>query len=35
VLPVPPGPLRNLVTRAMAGFMRWEDRRYDVLPPGR
>ena len=34
-VPVPPGPLRNLVTRAMAGFMRWEDKRYDVLPPGR
>jgi glycine/D-amino acid oxidase-like deaminating enzyme len=35
ILPVPPGPLRGAVTRAMVGFMRWEDRRYDVLPPGR
>jgi glycine/D-amino acid oxidase-like deaminating enzyme len=34
-VPVPPGPLANLITRAMAGFMRWEDNRYDVLPKGR
>ena len=35
VVPWPPGPLRRGVVRAIAGFMRWEDRRYDVLPPGR
>ncbi len=35
MVPWPPGRLRNLATRAIAGFMRWEDRRYDVLPPGR
>jgi glycine/D-amino acid oxidase-like deaminating enzyme len=35
VVPVPPGALGGAVTKAMAGFMRWEDRRYDVLPPGR
>jgi len=34
VVPWPRGRLRNAATRAMAGFMRWEDRRYDVLPPG-
>ena len=34
-VPWPRGRLRNLATRAIAGFMRWEDRRYDVLPPGR
>ncbi|HZC71314.1 MAG TPA: FAD-dependent oxidoreductase [Jatrophihabitans sp.] len=28
----PPGPLRGPVTRGIAGFMRWEDRRLDVLP---
>ena len=32
---VPRGPLRGVVTRSMAGFMRWEDRRYDVMPDGR
>jgi glycine/D-amino acid oxidase-like deaminating enzyme len=35
VVPVPPGPLGKVVTRSIVGFMRWEDRRYDVLPPGR
>ncbi|MCU0281012.1 MAG: FAD-binding oxidoreductase [Acidimicrobiia bacterium] len=35
VLPWPPGPLGGAAARAIAGFMRWEDRRYDVLPPGR
>ena len=35
VIPWPPGRLRGAVTRAMAGFMRWEDRRYDVMPDGR
>jgi glycine/D-amino acid oxidase-like deaminating enzyme len=34
-VPVPPGPLKGAVTRAMVGFMRWEDRRYDVLSRGR
>lgn len=34
-VPWPRGMLRNLATRAIAGFMRWEDKRYDVLPPGR
>lgn len=32
VVPMPPGPLRRPVIGAIAGFMRWEDRRYDVLP---
>ncbi|MBN2114136.1 MAG: FAD-dependent oxidoreductase [Acidimicrobiia bacterium] len=35
MVPVPPGPLRRLVTGAMVGFMRWEDRRYDVMPDHR
>jgi len=35
IIPVPPGPLRRLVTGAMVGFMRWEDRRYDVMPDHR
>ena len=33
-VPWPKGKLRNLAAGAIAGFMRWEDRRYDVLPPG-
>jgi glycine/D-amino acid oxidase-like deaminating enzyme len=33
-VPWPKGRLRNLAAGAIAGFMRWEDRRYDVLPPG-
>lgn len=33
-VPWPPEPLRGLATKAIAGFMRWEDKRYDVLPPG-
>jgi glycine/D-amino acid oxidase-like deaminating enzyme len=32
VAPMPPGPLRRPTIGAIAGFMRWEDRRYDVLP---
>jgi glycine/D-amino acid oxidase-like deaminating enzyme len=32
VVPMPPGPLRRPTIGAIAGFMRWEDRRYDVLP---
>jgi glycine/D-amino acid oxidase-like deaminating enzyme len=32
VVPFPPGPLRGPALRAIAGFMRWEDRRLDVLP---
>lgn len=35
MVPVPKDPMRGLVVKAMAGFMRWEDRRYDVLPGGR
>ncbi len=31
VLPMPPGPLKMPVLQGIAGFMRWEDRRYDVL----
>jgi hypothetical protein len=31
-IPVPPGPLTRPVGGAIAGFMRWEDRRLDVLP---
>ena len=32
VVPFPPGALSNPVMRGIAGFMRWEDRRLDVLP---
>lgn len=32
VPPFPPGPLRRPVVRAITGFLRWEDRRNDVLP---
>jgi glycine/D-amino acid oxidase-like deaminating enzyme len=32
ILPMPPGPLKMPVLQGIAGFMRWEDRRYDVLP---
>ena len=32
VPPIPPGPLAGPVVRGIAGFMRWEDRRLDVLP---
>jgi glycine/D-amino acid oxidase-like deaminating enzyme len=28
----PPGPLRGPVMRGIAGYLRWEDRRLDVLP---
>lgn len=31
VMPLPPGPLRKPILDGIAGFMRWEDRRYDVL----
>ena len=33
VIPFPPDPLKRAVLEGIAGFMRWEDRRYDVLPP--
>jgi len=33
-MPWPPEPFRGLASKAIAGFMRWEDKRYDVLPPG-
>jgi len=29
-IPWPPEPFRFLAGRAVAGFMRWEDRRYDA-----
>ncbi|HEX6874745.1 MAG TPA: FAD-dependent oxidoreductase [Nocardioidaceae bacterium] len=32
VPPMPPGPLTRPVIGAIAGFMRWEDKRLDVLP---
>ncbi len=32
IVPMPPGPLRRPVIAGIAGFMRWEDRRYDSLP---
>ncbi len=32
VPPMPPGPLSRPVIGAIAGFMRWEDKRLDVLP---
>lgn len=32
VVPLPPGPLRRPVLDGIAGFMRWEDRRYDRMP---
>lgn len=32
VPPMPPGPLTRPVVNAITGFMRWEDRRLDVLP---
>jgi len=31
-LPWPPEPLRNLAIRAIRGYMRWEDRRFDAEP---
>ncbi len=31
VIPFPPEPLRHHVMNGIAGFMRWEDRRYDVV----
>jgi hypothetical protein len=31
-IPMPPGPLARPVVGGIAGFMRWEDRRLDVLP---
>lgn len=33
VVPFPPEPLRHAVMDGIVGFMRWEDRRYDVLSP--
>jgi hypothetical protein len=32
IVPLPPEPLRRLVIGGIVSFMRWEDRRYDVLP---
>jgi glycine/D-amino acid oxidase-like deaminating enzyme len=32
VVPMPPGRLVQPVMGGVAGFMRWEDRRYDILP---
>ncbi len=29
-IPWPPEPLRNLTTKAILGYMHWEDRRYDA-----
>jgi glycine/D-amino acid oxidase-like deaminating enzyme len=33
-LPWPPEPIRTLAARAIRGYMRWEDRRFDPAPPG-
>jgi hypothetical protein len=33
VVPFPPEPLKHAVMDGIVGFMRWEDRRYDVLSP--
>ena len=33
VIPLPPEPLKRAVLEGIVRFMRWEDRRYDVLPP--
>jgi glycine/D-amino acid oxidase-like deaminating enzyme len=30
-VPIPPDPLRRAVLQSIVSFMRWEDRRYDVL----
>jgi glycine/D-amino acid oxidase-like deaminating enzyme len=32
-IPLPPEPLRRLTIGGIVSFMRWEDRRYDVLQP--